>query len=183
MGYIGISTWGSNNIIRYNKVDGFCSILPDGGGIYANYIGSEPYPTGIKVYNNIVKNGGGKGLYSDAVNQNTEWYNNTVMNCVSGILLNTPINHNVRDNTFFNCTFGMNFYNWHTNSLTPTGCVVSNNTIVEGTNSTFAVKIGDSTNRDILSMGTVNGNKFYSETWKQTAQFKAYFNPAAPLTN
>lgn len=183
IGYIGISTWGSSNIIRYNKVDGFCSHLPDGGGIYANYIGSAPYPTGIKVYNNIVLNGGGEGLYSDAVNQNTEWYNNTVSNCISGILLNTPINHSVHDNTFYNCKYGMNFYNWHTNSLTPTGCTVSSNTIVEGTNSTYAVKIGDSTNRDILSMGTITGNKFYSEIGKQAAQFKAYFTPSAPLSN
>lgn len=183
VGYIGISTWGSDNIIRYNKVDGFCSILPDGGGIYTNYIGSAPYPTGIKVYNNLVFNGGGEGLYSDAVNQNTEWYNNMVMNCVSGILLNTPVNHNVHDNIFYNCTYGMNFYNWHTNSLTPTGCTVANNTIVEGSASTYAVKIGDSTNRDILSMGAVNGNKFYSETGKQSAQFKAYFSPSASLTN
>lgn len=182
VGYLGINSWGSNNIIRYNKIDGFCSLLPDGGGIYVNYIGTT-YPTGIKVYNNIVMNGGGEGLYSDAVNQNTEWYNNLVVNCVSGILINTPVNHNVHDNIFYNNTFGFNFYNWHTNSLTPNSCSVTANTIVEGASSTYAVKIGDMTNRDILLMGTVNANKIYAETAKQAAQFKAYFTPSAPLSN
>lgn len=182
VGYLGINTWGSNNIIRFNKIDGFCSLLPDGGGIYANYIGTS-YPTGIKIYNNIVLNGGGEGLYSDAVNQNTEWYNNVVINCVSGLLINTPVNHNVHDNIFYNNVYGLNLYNWHTNSLIPQGCNVVSNVIVEGSKSSLAEKIGDSSNRDILKIGVVDNNKIYSETTKQSALFKAFFSPTAPLSN
>ncbi|MBV5334823.1 MAG: right-handed parallel beta-helix repeat-containing protein [Sulfuricurvum sp.] len=111
-GYSSIVFRGTNTLVKNNFVDGFCSVLDDGGGIYSSTV----TPTGRIIDGNIVVNGysamAGQpspytatyGIYLDERAADVIIRNNTVANVLSGgILLHVSTDVDITSNKVFNC--------------------------------------------------------------------------------
>lgn len=117
-GYIPIRfEGGNNNVVQYNYVDYYCYVKDDGGGIYTyNGNGSTAVYTGQKVINNIIVNGIGAplgtdapsrsevyGIYMDENSSGIEVSGNTIANGNSfGIMNHNAHDINYNNNTLYN---------------------------------------------------------------------------------
>jgi hypothetical protein len=112
-GYNGIQVNGNNITVQKNKVNYYCYIKDDGGGIYT-YTGIGAYYINRLFQNNIISNAIGsvygnafpthaEGIYTDGNSTNVRILNNTISNTADrGIYNNDPRNIEVRGNTTFN---------------------------------------------------------------------------------
>ncbi len=130
-GYSGIQYMGSDIIVQRNRVNYFCNVLHDGGGIYTYASGTDASPgplyTNRIVRNNIVMNGIGAmegttstvpdvaGIFNDGRTMNVSILNNTVFNSnMDGIYCNNPSNITIRGNVLYNNVRDIAFmkYSW-----------------------------------------------------------------------
>lgn len=163
IGYNGIMFYSNNSVVRYNFIDGFCKFLFDGGGIYTYLGGSSTIvQSGMKVYNNIVLNGGGNGLYSDGITNNLEIYNNSVANVLKwGIHMNQPRYNKVQNNSFYNCTrSGIDLQNLYFSEVMAANNSISANIVVQGTTNQILTSLTDIRTYNIGYFGTSNYNYF-----------------------
>ena len=163
VGYNGIMFFNDYTTIRYNVVDGFCDFLFDGGGIYTYYGGSPSYvQQGMKVYGNIVMNGGGNGLYSDGLTNNLEIYNNSVANVDKwGVHMNQPRNNKVYNNNFINCgRCGMDISNLYNQEVMAANNSLYSNTVAQGNTSQLMMYLTDNREYNVANFGTSNSNYF-----------------------
>lgn len=111
-GFIGITFYGNNIIIRNNVIDTFCFVKDDGGGIYSH--GGITVYTNRLIEGNIVMNGIGAGkgtdiadkrsvtgIYMDADITNVEIRKNTVTTCYQGIFIQSSAGMVIKNNTVF----------------------------------------------------------------------------------
>lgn len=121
VGYNGIHWLSPNATISYNFIDGACTVLDDGGGIYtwsSDY--SATGSAGSVVDHNIVLNvignrvgyrtkpDFGYGIYIDQRIHDVKVTNNTIYNVSGGILLNAEHGRNlVQGNTVMNFAMGI----------------------------------------------------------------------------
>ena len=112
-GYNGIHFWGGSTIVRYNRIDGACECLDDGGGIYS-YGDSGGSPNSYVEYN-IIENVDGNpdgftwgvalayGVYMDNNTANIYVQHNTINHAGGGVFLHEADAINVQYNTVMNC--------------------------------------------------------------------------------
>jgi hypothetical protein len=99
-GYTGISLYGQHGFVYRNRIDSFCLVASDGGGVYLPVGQSK----NVTIRSNIVTNGiGGEndapGIYSDSNNDSTYIDSNTVSNAfIYGIFLGSNTNYHVTYN-------------------------------------------------------------------------------------
>jgi hypothetical protein len=121
VGYNGIHWLSPNATISHNLIDGACTVLDDGGGIYtwsSDY--SATGSSGSVVDHNIVLNvignrvgyrtkpDFGYGIYIDQRIHDVKVTNNTIYNVSGGILLNAEHGRNlVQGNTVMNFAMGI----------------------------------------------------------------------------
>ncbi|WP_192501854.1 RICIN domain-containing protein, partial [Flavobacterium sp. PL002] len=141
IGYHGIQFGGPNFTIRQNDIKNFCYTKDDGGGIYS--VGNRDVNN--KVYKNIVHDSPGAirgiplnrgvktaGIYFDNDSQNQLVYENTVYNIDGwGLMANLTSKSTYRDNTVYNCEYGI-VLSTYNNSFGVGGSVAhsTNNTII-----------------------------------------------------
>lgn len=163
IGYNGIMFFSDNSIVRYNLVDGFCKFLFDGGAIYTYYGGSPTYiQRGMKIYGNIVMNGGGNGLYSDGLTNNLEIYNNGVANVEKwGVHMNQPRSNKVYNNNFINCgRCGMDISNLYNQEVIASLNSLYSNTVAQGNTTQLMMYLTDNREYNVAKFGTSNSNSF-----------------------
>jgi hypothetical protein len=89
IGYVGLRFGGSNVLVEYNDVVGFCTQKHDGGGIY-HYGGADGGPVQenrivrnnyVEAYTNQNPNDSTVGYYCDDNNYDTLYQNNVAVNC------------------------------------------------------------------------------------------------------
>jgi parallel beta-helix repeat protein len=111
-GYHGICFYGTENTLRNNFIDTFCTIKDDGAGIYTWGGGRS----NLKILSNLVFNGVGaplgtsqsfkspaEGIYLDDNTSNVEVSGNSVYGCAGGgIFLHNANNNIVSNNNLFN---------------------------------------------------------------------------------
>ncbi|MCL5244248.1 right-handed parallel beta-helix repeat-containing protein [Cellulophaga sp. 20_2_10] len=140
IGYHALNYSGGNFTIRYNNVSNYCYTKDDGGGIYS--VGNRNGDNSI--YKNIVHDSPGAirgipsgrgvktaGIYIDNDSQNQLIYENTVYNVVGwGLMANLSSKNTIRDNTVYNCDFGL-VLSTYNNSFGVGGSVAksTNNTV------------------------------------------------------
>ena len=118
-GYCGINWYGANASIKYNFIDGACTMLGDGGGIYT-YNAAVPMGSAgsVVMYNIIVNVNGnlagytedypsGYGIYMDNKTTNVTIQYNTISNSTVGVFLHENNNIHVQNNTFFANLIGL----------------------------------------------------------------------------
>lgn len=163
-GFNGISYGtGTNNIIRYNYIDGFCIKLDDGAGIYGG--------VNSTVSNNIVINGIGApqstagtfptiaaGIYHDAGSATVTVSNNSVANCKEyGIFCNGNAAMSVLNNTVYNASkYQLRLTAWNDKDYT-----VNGNKFICKDASQMVMFVNSGAN-DIPSKYTGNNNYFAS---------------------
>lgn len=141
VGYNGILFLGDNTVVKRNKIDGFCTKMTDGGGIYTD--GKVVQEDGKIIENNIIINGifdnsgtsltqsGTIGIYLDELDINTIVNNNSVADIIGyGILLHSCHNVNVIDNTVYNCSLSQLCFSHNTSAPNQTDINVSGNILV-----------------------------------------------------
>lgn len=164
IGYIPINFYSNDSIIRYNKISNYPLLgLDDGGAIYSYYGIEDTLQSGIKVYNNIIQNSSGNGLYPDNLSNNQEWYNNTVIAISKWpIHCNMPQINSIHDNTVFGCgVAGIDLSNLLAQATKASSTTIASNTFVQTATGQKMISLRDERNtNDILNFGTSNGNKF-----------------------
>jgi len=124
-GYNGIQILGANVTLAYNLVDGACTELDDGGGIYSyNQTYTDDGISGSVIENNIVLNvlgrrdgfgssyDAGTGIYMDNGIHDVTLRNNTVYNAGSGMFLNAENRSNtIQGNTIINAAMLFSTHN------------------------------------------------------------------------
>jgi len=157
-GYNGI-TYSANFIIRYNYINNYCTLLWDGGGIYG--INSSNINMNGKIFNNIVLNGQGNGIYLDKNSKKIEVYNNTIANTTGisqGIYTNNPSNINIHDNICYNNYSGYGQAEFK-NANPISGMNIQNNIFVAKTSTQRAVRF-TTYSANISGYGTINNNYY-----------------------
>lgn len=174
VGYIGISFYGNDILVKNNLVDTYCQVLDDGGGIYT-YTGARTAMTNCRITGNIVLNGIGAiagtagnqsstaiGIYLDNNTKNTEVDNNTIAHTNTyGMLMNNPSYINIHDNKFYDNSP-------HIRSTFMTGSNAVTNMIVTG--NWFVSKAGQgmfhmiSSEENLSSFGVVDNNVYARPT-------------------
>ncbi len=167
-GYLGIGLFDyyDNAKIRYNFIDGTCSILQDGGAIYCHFGTVGTNQAGIQIYNNIVLNSTANGLYTDGLANHIELFNNLVYHCSKwGLHMNEPVANSVHDNTFVDCTRScINISNLYYKEVQASGNTISSNIMVQGNNSQYLFDLVDGRTYNIGNFGTSNSNTFVAES-------------------
>lgn len=172
VGYIGISFYGNDVLVKNNFVNGFCSILDDGGGIYT-YTGTRTAMTNCRITGNIVLNGVGAiagtsgnqsttavGIYLDNNTKNVEVDNNTVANCNTyGMLMNNPSYINTHNNTFYNNSPQIRS-TFFTGSNAVINNIISQNIFVARSTGQGVTALV-STEENLSTFGSIDGN-YYS---------------------
>jgi parallel beta-helix repeat protein len=171
-GYDGIQIRGNNVLVKNNYVDGFCSVLDDGGGIYT----SSPLYTGRVIDSNIVLNGRNAtsglptsqnynaafGIYLDEGATDVTISNNTVFNNTGtmrgGIILHVSENVDVIGNTIFNCERQMYISNNQSNVAEMTEVNILNNNFVSKESSQTCFSFVS--NYNDLNFGSASGNVY-----------------------
>ena len=164
-GYTGIKFYLDSFIVRYNVVDGCCSLITDGAGIYI-FIGTPTLVwANVQVYNNIVLNSGANGLYNDNSANHVEWHHNTVINAVkSGMHMNDIFNGNIHDNTFYNCITGFSIQNLYMSGGTCHDNTIGSNIVVQKSNTQRMTSLIDARTFTVNGFGTSDNNTFVVES-------------------
>lgn len=92
------------SIISRNIVDGACTVLTDGGGIYTNGRTAGHVPLNLRIEGNTVKNvslDGAKGIYLDDAASYVTVTGNKVSAAPTGLFIHDGSNNTVANNTFF----------------------------------------------------------------------------------
>lgn len=174
VGYVGIGFNGSSILVDKNRVDSFCLITDDGGGLYTGNV-----QTGMVISNNIVTNGIGNtdgtnsttgaayGIYCDDNSSGMSILNNSIADVINaGIFLHQAKDIIVRGNTTYNCRVGL-FINADDNSKYTTGIEAKKNTFVAKTTGTMYTPQDQyclwlaSYHSDLPSFGVIDSN-FYA---------------------
>lgn len=174
VGYIGISFYGDNVLVKNNFVDTYCKILDDGGGIYT-YTGNRTAMLNCRITGNIILNGIGAidgtsgnqtstaiGIYLDNNTKNTEVDHNTVAHTNTyGLLMNNPSYINIHDNTFYD-----NYPHIRSSYITGSNIVsnmtISSNYLISKSGQPMIYLISDSEN--LSTFGTINNNVYARPT-------------------
>jgi hypothetical protein len=183
VGYIGIYFYGNNHQVRYNIIDGFCKLgLIDGAAIYTYYGLEDNAQVGMKVYNNLVLNGLGNGLYPDNLSNNQEWYNNTVINVGKyGLHSNMPVNCSIHNNTFYG--FGLaaiDIQNLTAQTTPASGNTITGNICVQTAADQEVFSLQDNRTNQTMTVpfGTSNSNKFIVSTSATTLFYAMHVLPS-----
>jgi len=163
-GSMPINFYGNNFKVRFNKIDGFGSVIDYGGGIYTYKYSSSPSSFGLEVYNNIVMNGLSNGLYTDGVANNVSFHDNTIVNMgENGIHMNTPIANGISNNLFYNCALsGISMANIYSPEATTVAAnnSVLNNVFLQNASAQLFMSLQDNKTYSIGNFGTSNSNFF-----------------------
>ena len=193
VGYNGISFYGNDVLVKNNLVNGFCSVLDDGGGIYT-YTGNRTAMTNCRITGNIVLNGTGAvngtsgnqsstaiGIYLDSNTKNTEVDNNTVGNINTyGMLMNNPSYINIHHNTFYNCSPAVRS-TFFTGANAVTDNTFSNNLLFATTTTQGMIHLV-STEENLSTWGTINNNT-YARPLSATGTMFLTSQPSATYQN
>lgn len=193
VGYIGISFYGNDILVKNNLVDTYCKVLDDGGGIYT-YTGTRTAMTNCRITGNIVLNGLGAidgtsgnqtstaiGIYLDNNTKNTEVDNNTVANCNTyGMLMNNPSYVNIHHNTFFNNNPQIRS-TFMTGSNPVTNMTISSNKLIAKTATQGMIYLV-STEENLSSFGTINNN-YYGRPMDSSGNMFMTSQPSATYVN
>jgi parallel beta-helix repeat protein len=170
-GYIGIRYYGDNTVVRDNYVDSFCFVKDDGGGVYT-WNGSNVNHTGMKVLNNIVKNGLGatagtnstnseaEGIYMDDFANGIDIEGNTVMNTRRGIYLHDGSDVIMRNNILTNNYYGLITY-WQNRGRDIQNITFASNAVTSPA-SQLAIYLNYVTTPTVgpLAIGTIDSNTY-----------------------
>lgn len=171
VGYIGISFYGNDVLVKNNFVNGFCSILDDGGGIYT-YTGTRTAMRGCKVIENIVINGFGTksgsyqayGIYLDNDTEDVLVEKNATAYCGAyGYYMHDNTNVRLTNNIAFSNSVAQCYFQDDYGDGTVINNEITNNVFVSGQNNTFTVQyrsIGATINQG----GTWNYNRYVQIT-------------------
>ena len=168
IGYIGISSQGSDILIRNNFIDTFCNVKGDGSGIYTQ---DSPW-TGREITDNIVINGIGAaegtylnednapGIYLDNNSEDILVRGNTIANCsYAGFFSNDPRNITITGNTIFNCERQLYIHNIVDHRVT--GLDISNNIFFSQEIIQLCLYwVTSNDNADIIGFGHANYNYY-----------------------
>ncbi len=134
-GYCGIEFRGNNVTVKNNRVDYFCFIKDNGGGIYtwAGGTAADPGPTYTNrvIQGNIISHSIGArdgrtgantyddGIFLDGTSMNVNITGNTTFNNArGGINANNPTNVSITDNTSFNnALYQISSVRWYWGSI------------------------------------------------------------------
>lgn len=179
VGYNGVAVGGGNIncsgvLVRYNKINNFCTGKIDGAGVYF-FVGAGGTPaTGQKIYNNIVLNGIGSsvgtvpstdipvvhGVYLDEGCANVEVYNNTCAgNSFSGHYFHSSYTCNIHDNTWYNNGV-YQFLNASFNVALPERTTIYKNNIMFSKTATQKAASYETRVDDISLFGTIDSNYY-----------------------
>lgn len=171
-GYDGIQIRGNNTLVKNNRVESFCNILDDGGGIYTS---SSTY-SGRLIDGNIVLNGknafGGLpanmqynaafGIYLDEGADDVPVKNNTVFNSTGnmrgGIIIHVSDNTDIDNNVVYNCERQLYISNNQATIGVMTDINITNNILVARTATQTCFNF--ISNYDDLNFGSSNDNIF-----------------------
>lgn len=123
-GFIPIRFNGNDVLVENNVIDGYCSVLDDGGGIYT-WNGPKTIFANRRVLNNILTRGIGakegtisnltqaNGIYLDNNTNHVEVRGNTAYGMANkGFHTNSPQDIVIAQNTFFDNQVGWTFTRW-----------------------------------------------------------------------
>lgn len=192
-GYDGIQFRGNNTLVKNNRVESFCNILDDGGGIYT----SSSIYSGRLIDGNIVLNGkdafGGLpanmqynaafGIYLDEGADDVPVKNNTVFNTSGnmrgGIIVHVSDNTDIDNNVVYNCERQLYISNNQTTIGIMTDVNITNNILVART--TEQTCFNFISNYDDLNFGSSNGNIFARPIDDTNTIFVDPYNGSATL--
>ncbi len=200
-GYLPIRFDGDDITIKNNVIDGFCSVLDDGGGIYT-WNGPKTQFSSRTITGNIVSRGVGakegtasgktqaNGIYLDNNANHVTVTDNTVYQMANkGFHTNSPQDVTVKGNTFYDFETGWTVDRWPDDGSSVnggqdiSGLDVEDNIFAAKTVDQTAFEYGDrglnfpsmSTLEDrVASIGTVTGNYFYTP---YPLPFAYYYRP------
>ncbi len=178
-GYIGINFGGSNNLIRNNYIDTFCTVLDDGGGIYTvNYTpkGKQPVPMyNSKIIGNIILHGIGakagtyeadtnyipvEGIYLDDNVMNVQVLNNTAAYCANtGIYVHNTKNYTLIGNVFFSNRYRQIAFQNDYNGDTVTGGLIKHNQLFSLSAPEYVIYLSSHYN-DFTGFGIFDSNYY-----------------------
>lgn len=188
-GFMPIRFNGNNVLIENNLIDGFCSVLDDGGGIYT-WNGPKTVFSNRRILNNIVTRGIGakegtisnltqaNGIYLDNNTNHVEVRGNTAYgNANKGFHTNSPQDIVIAENTFFDNQVGWSFARWPDDGSAGgnggqdiKNIDVHDNIFVQPDKSQTSVNFGDralnfptpsTIAARLAAVGTVDGNYYY----------------------
>lgn len=158
-GFIGINTTGDNNLIQYNFINNYCSVLDDGAGLYCYTGSSSTIYANRRFYNNVIINGIGapNGVYTSDPNDpyvfsvylddwstyNDIQFNTMAHNTGGGIKVHNSNHFTIRNNKVFDNYIGILMQHDNSTANAITDGVVKRNRI-------FALKA----NQYILSLAS-----------------------------
>jgi parallel beta-helix repeat protein len=151
----GITAYVSSTISN-NLVDGACTVLTDGGGIYTNGRTAGYVPLNLRIEGNTVKNvilDGSKGIYLDDASSYVTVTRNNVSATPSGLFIHDGSNNTVTGNNFFS-----NIKNHVALALTSSNNVFTNNNF----NSTGSELTFNLEGSNVQSFGTFDYNTYKS---------------------
>lgn len=180
---------GNNIVIKNNYIHYFACTKDDGAAIYTYNGGSTSVYTGQKIQNNVVLNGIGAplgtnaptrseayGIYMDENSSGVEVTGNTVAYAYFGI-----INHNAHDIVYRNNTLFDNVAQavwWHNATSNPVavkGLIVKNNIFFSKTSSQDVVKFWDVTGTNSIPLfGTFDSN-YYCRPIKEASDINVAY--------
>jgi MYXO-CTERM domain-containing protein len=190
-GFVPIRFTGNDISIKNNVIDGFCSVLDDGGAIYT-WNGPANVFSNRVVANNVITNGIGaaagtisgktqaNGIYLDNNTNNVEVTGNSVYHLSDdGMHLNSPQDITVKKNNFFDIDRGWSVGRWVADGSTGGngGQDVKNAAINDNV---FAARTANQTSFEyidrgvsfptastvqarLLAMGSIGGNFYYAQ--------------------
>jgi len=160
----------SNGITAYvgstisnNIVDGACTVLTDGGGIYTNGRTAGYVPVNLRIEGNTVKNvplDGAKGIYLDDSSSYVTVIKNNVSATPSGLFIHDGSNNTVTGNTFFSNV------KHHVALATTSSNNVFTNNIFNSTGSELTFNLEGS---NLQSYGTFDYNTYKSSNFSRFA--------------
>ena len=178
IGYNGIGFWGDFITIKNNSITNFCTIKDDGAGIYT-WSATPIIKRRVEISGNVVGDGNNptvglgtphperthvSGIYLDSRSNNVTIDDNTVYNCGNfGIFLHNTKNDRVRNNNLYDNHIGIGFIQDNkSRGEFPIRNLVMQNNAIFARRADQRVLHFSSIRNDHKSVGTINGNYYYS---------------------
>jgi len=188
-GFIPIRFNGNDVLIENNVIDGYCSVLDDGGGIYT-WNGPKTVFSNRRVLNNVLTRGIGakegtisnltqaNGIYLDNNTNHVEVRGNTAYGMANkGFHTNSPQDIIIAENTFFDNQVSWSFVRWPDDGSAGgnggqdiKNIDIHDNIFVQPDKTQAAVNYGDralnfpspsTIDARLSAVGTVDGNYYY----------------------